>query len=185
MKLLIERLTAAPSEHHFETPSGWWEHRVGTRASRGLETGSLSFDLHARTLGGNLHLEGNASGELETQCGRCLARYRQVFADTFRLVLEPAGERTPSDPQTAETLARDGMSLGDDFETGWFASPEIQLDSFLEEVVSLAIPIQLLCREDCAGLCPRCGCDRNRTNCDCEELKPESPFAVLAALRGG
>jgi len=82
-------------------------------------------------------------------------------------------------------LARDGMSLGDDFDAGWFRGPELRLETFLAEVVSLAPPIQPLCSEDCAGLCPQCGCDLNDKTCDCQDLKPESPFAVLAALRGG
>ena len=80
---------------------------------------------------------------------------------------------------------RDGVSLGEGFEAGWFREPEIRLETFLAEVVSLAVPIQPLCREDCVGLCPRCGCDLNQTSCDCEELKPESPFAVLARLSAG
>ncbi|MBE6850057.1 MAG: DUF177 domain-containing protein [Ruminococcus sp.] len=31
----------------------------------------------------------------------------------------------------------------------------------------LELPSKLLCREDCKGLCPVCGCDRNETDCDC------------------
>ena len=31
----------------------------------------------------------------------------------------------------------------------------------------LELPTKMLCREDCKGLCPVCGCDRNETECDC------------------
>ena len=53
------------------------------------------------------------------------------------------------------------------------------------ELVALALPVQPLCREDCAGLCPRCGADRNRESCRCREIESESPFAVLSKLRKG
>jgi uncharacterized protein len=77
------------------------------------------------------------------------------------------------------------MSLGDDLEVGWYRGSEIVLDVFFTELISLALPIQPLCREECRGLCARCGADLGRVDCGCEELKPPSPFAVLAALRGG
>ena len=185
MKLIVEKLSAAPSEHSFEVPAGWWEQRIGSRSGEDLRTDPMTFDIEARLQGEDVDLSGSLRGGLEAQCGRCLERYRQAIADTFRLVLEPKGDRTPADPETARALARDGVALGDGFETGYFTGPEIRLETFLAEVVSLAIPIQPLCREDCAGLCARCGCDLNQTSCDCEELKPESPFAALAALRGG
>ena len=185
MKLLVERLTSTPSEHQFEAPSGWWERGVGSRSLDALRIEAMTFDIAVSLQGGDVHLSGGFRGDVEAQCGRCLGRYCQPITDTFRLVLEPAGDRIPADPEAAEALARDGVSLGDGFEAGWFRGQEIRLETFLAELVSLAIPIQPLCREDCAGLCPRCGFDRNQTSCDCEESKPESPFAVLAGLSAG
>ncbi|MBR3629328.1 MAG: DUF177 domain-containing protein [Oscillospiraceae bacterium] len=31
----------------------------------------------------------------------------------------------------------------------------------------LELPTKMLCKEDCKGLCPVCGCDRNETECGC------------------
>jgi uncharacterized protein len=183
MKLLTEALTAEPSAHRFEVSASWWEGRVGEREGRGPLSGPLVFEVDASAQGADIHLSGRLEGAADVQCSRCLKRYRQPLADTFRVVLGPAGDRILTDPEGVEALARDGMSLGDDFETGCFRGPEIRLETLLAEMVSLAIPIQPLCREDCAGLCPRCGIDRNEADCDCEDLKPSSPFAVLAALR--
>ncbi len=100
-------------------------------------------------------------------------------------MLEPAGEREPADPEGADALARQGLCLGDSLELGWYRGSEIVLDGFLSELISLALPLQPLCAEGCRGLCARCGADRNRVDCGCEELKPPSPFAVLASLRDG
>ena len=81
------------------------------------------------------------------------------------------------------------MCLADEIEAGWYRGSEIELDAYFAELVALAMPVQPLCREDCSGLCTRCGADRNAGECSCseneDELRPESPFAVLAALRNG
>jgi uncharacterized protein len=75
------------------------------------------------------------------------------------------------------------MCLGDELEMGWYQGPEIDLSGFARELVALAPPVQPLCREQCQGLCPRCGVDLNIERCACERERPASPFAALAALR--
>ena len=73
--------------------------------------------------------------------------------------------------------------IGDELEMGWFQGHEIDLSAFLLEIMTLALPLQPLCKEDCHGLCPGCGADRNAGPCDCDEQRPKTPFAVLAALK--
>ena len=92
-------------------------------------------------------------------------------------------DRSPADPEAAETLARDGMCLSEEFETGWYRGREIQLSGLARGVVALSLPINPLCSEDCPGLCPICGADRKVKNCGCEVSRPHSPFAVLAKLK--
>jgi uncharacterized protein len=184
MKLNVDRLTDSPVPFEFEEAEGWWR---GHAAAGPVLPQSLAepvrVALRANKLGEDVLLEGTLTSAFELECSRCLARYRQPLRESFRLVLEPAGSRVPADPEAAAALARDGLYLGDEFETGWYRDGEIHLDSVCLELVALALPVQPLCREDCAGLCPRCGGDRNTSPCGCGEVRPESPFAVLAALR--
>jgi uncharacterized protein len=136
-------------------------------------------------MGEDLYLDGSVEGALELECGRCLARYRQRFSEEFRFVLEPARNRVPADPEGAAALSRDGLCLGDELETGWFRGSEIHLGSIFVEFISLTLPVKPLCREDCPGLCARCGANLAVARCGCEEIKPDSPFAVLADMRDG
>ena len=85
MKLLTEALTTDPSAHRFETVAGWWEAGVGDRSSRGSTTGPLRFEVDASLQAGDVHLSGRVSGGVDAQCSRCLKRYRQRLADTFRV----------------------------------------------------------------------------------------------------
>ena len=51
-------------------------------------------------------------------------------------MLEPAGARVPGDPEAAQALARDGLCLGDELETGWYRGSEVQLDSVCLELIT-------------------------------------------------
>jgi len=186
VKLSIHQLSETPTTQAFAVTPG------GCRAAAGVTADlaeaiveALEFRVEAHRMGVDVLLEGEVSGQLELSCARCLERYRAPIQERFRLVLEPAGHRVPADPEGAAALARDGLFLSDELETGWFRGDEIELSAFIHEVIALLIPVQPLCREDCLGLCPRCGIDRNAESCDCVETNPASPFAVLEVLRGG
>jgi len=184
MQIDFDALDETPAPFAFEAGTSWW--RTHVPAQQGFPDPPeqpLRLSVRAYKTGEDVILEGMLEGSLELECGRCLARYRQPLRESFRLVLEPAGSRVPADPEAAAALARDGLCLGDEFETGWYREGEIHLDSVCLELIALALPVQPLCREACAGLCPRCGVDRNVSPCDCGEVRPESPFAALAALR--
>jgi len=185
VKVLVDRLLASPTALRFAVTPGWLSERFGAEPERRPEglVEDLAFDVRAHRMGPNVYLEGALSGSLDLACSRCLTRYRGPIRERFRLVLEPAGERVPADPEGAAGLAHEGLYLADELESGWFRGPEIQLDRFVGELLALAVPFQPLCREDCRGLCPRCGVDRNLESCSCAEARPESPFAVLASLR--
>lgn len=188
MKINLDRLSAEPQAEHFEADAGWWrEHGLGAAPESGPEgaalRGPLCFDLEVHLMGEDIYLAGTATGSCELGCSRCLARYRHALQEPFRIVLEPAGDRVPGDPEGAESLAREGLYLGDELESGWYRGHEIDLTRLFREVIALALPVQPLCREDCRGLCPRCGIDRNSESCDCAGETRSSPFAVLEALR--
>jgi uncharacterized protein len=184
VRILLDRLTETPTSLRFTASPQWFAGAIGetARGDEGL-AGDLVVELEARKMGEDVLLEGVVTGELELACGRCLSRYRAPLREPFRLVLEPAGERVPADPEGAAALAADGLALADELEVGWYRGSEIELGRFVVELVALALPVQPLCREGCRGLCPRCGADRNTERCECPEERPPSPFAGLAALR--
>lgn len=185
MKLKPDKLTPTPESFDFEGSEEWWNrHRVSTSEGAYQVIEPFRFALEAYTMGEDIHLSGTMAGVLDVECSRCLARYRHALREAFRLILEPSRGRTPPDPEGSRSLVEAGLWLGDELESGWYQGNVIQLDGFFVELVSLALPVQPLCREDCAGLCPTCGENRNQVDCGCEERRPDSPFAALAALRG-
>ena len=60
---------------------------------------------------------------------------------------------------------------------------QIDLDPLVKDALLLEIPIRFLCSEDCKGLCPVCGVNRNLVSCTCHEgVEKENPFSALKAM---
>jgi len=186
VKVLTERLTESPTQLRFSVTPVWWQERCGadSELAKGLR-GVLEARILIHRMGQDLYLEGDIAGAFELTCGRCLTRYREPVDERFRLVLEPAGSRVPADSEGAAVFVRDGVFLSGELESGWFRGSEIDLGSFFQQVIALAFPVQPVCGEDCRGLCPRCGVNRNAESCNCSAVRPDSPFAALRALRDG
>ena len=53
----------------------------------------------------------------------------------------------------------------------------------VREYIILAVPITVYCNEDCRGLCPLCGADRNQGECSCQPVGKLSPFSALRDVK--
>ena len=181
----VDRL-AEDSEHHdFEASADWWSqresdaHRESCRVEKSFR---MSCDIvRVRE---DILLEGELSGEISLECSRCAKRYSHALRDSFRLMLSPAKDRESVDPEGQLGLAEKGLCLGEDLETGWFRGPVIRLDDLFGELIALAMPLQPLCSSECPGICSHCGVDLTQSQCECKDEQIESPFAVLAKLKG-
>jgi uncharacterized protein len=58
----------------------------------------------------------------------------------------------------------------------------VDLSELVRQSLVVAVPSTVLCREDCRGLCPSCGCDLNEQSCDCEREKTDPRWAALREL---
>lgn len=67
-----------------------------------------------------------------------------------------------------------------------FKENKVELDRAINENILLNIPSLILCKEDCKGICPKCGCDLNSKECDCKNtIEDKNPFAILKTIVGG
>lgn len=119
-------------------------------------------------------LQARLRYEQELECPRCLATVtRPVDVEIEYLVVPRAGE-----PMTGE-VELDQEDLGVIYVTEQL----LDTDPLLVEQLQLNIPMRQLCRQDCAGLCPQCGGDRNAGECRCAADNTDPRWSALAALR--
>jgi uncharacterized protein len=130
----------------------------------------FAFDGTVTRSGADYRVRGSLVGTLESLCDRCLSG----FAREIRTELEVAvvaGDVPPAAPGEASDQAL-RLPAGETL---------LDLAESFREVVLLEIPIKNVCDEDCRGLCPRCGVNRNEQACDCE---PSGGDPRWDALRG-
>jgi uncharacterized protein len=104
-------------------------------------------------------------------CSRCLEAFAaHVDAPVdVRLVPKPAGA--------------DSVELGaDDLDVDFYENDELDVTRVVENEATLALPMKPLCREDCRGLCPVCGANRNVAPCTCDSRPPDPRLAALRDL---
>jgi len=137
-------------------------------------TGPAQIQGKVERRGNEVEVRGELRAGVEVGCGRCLKPVQipvsAVFDERF----------TPAVSWRAEELHE---LTEEDLNLSVFDGEAIDLDDLVREEILLAIPGHVLCREDCQGLCPGCGIDRNVSSCQCEALERESRWKGLRELR--
>jgi uncharacterized protein len=62
-------------------------------------------------------------------------------------------------------------------------NPEVDVTADIHDALILALPMKILCREECRGLCPKCGADLNYEDCQCSKEIIDPRWSSLEALR--
>jgi uncharacterized protein len=152
--------------------------------------------LHARfeKVSGKILLIASGQVSVKGECKRCLsaAQVEVPLAFTLSLVRRAA---EPAEEGGADEGRRGGKSRKESevpsasfdvesVEEEPFDGRSVDLGGILREQILLALPMDLLCREDCKGLCPVCGKDLNQEACGCETSGADPRWAALRGLRG-
>lgn len=117
----------------------------------------------SRTTGSGYALRLAFQATLKGPCMRCLADAEPVFEVVAREVSQP-GE-------------------GEELESPYVQDEVVDLKGWARDALALTIPAQLLCRPECAGLCPVCGADLNEAGEDhAHESAPDPRWAKLSEL---
>ena len=124
--------------------------------------------------GQEVRLQGTITARAEVDCDRCLKSVSMPIETEFDVNYVPA--TTYYGDERAE-LKEDDLSLS------VFDGEVIDLDELVREQVLLAMPPRILCGEECKGLCPVCGADRNGEECACEAKEIDPRWAALGSLK--
>ena len=137
----------------------------------GNEDGVMNTDIQASHLGDRVLIRGRWEVELQDVCSRCLEqtayRLEEQFTEEFTRLDEPV---------SGDSHESEGFWEREDFV---YSGEVLDLREYLRQSFLMSQPFKVLCREDCRGLCPVCGVNRNDEECRCQEEKIDPRLRVL------
>jgi uncharacterized protein len=116
----------------------------------------------SRTTGNGWALRLRFSATLAGPCMRCLENASPTFEVDAYEVHQPGGGEELTSP---------------------YMEDELDLEAWARDALALALPAQLTCRPECAGLCPRCGANLNEDPEHEHEPEPDPRWSKLSELK--
>jgi len=131
-----------------------------------LTADPIDAHVRAESVVEGILVTGRVQGLARYACARCLEEMvGEIELEVCEMYVAPGREAPPEE----DSYKIDGV--------------EMDLEPMLRDAVALALPLNPLCREDCAGLCARCGKDLNEGPCGCKEEEIDPRWAALSELR--
>ncbi len=164
MKIQIAGLSEGIHEYHFEP----------TREDLGLEdrfAEAISVDTTLDKAGTQMVLRARITTSTRVECDRCVAPFSIDLSPSYTMYyVWNESEKGRFDPSEVQVIPA-GL-------------PVIDITEDVRQVVQLAVPLKLVCRDDCKGLCPRCGKNLNDGPCSCKDTEMDPRWDRLREMRG-
>ena len=162
MKIQVGGLSEGAHDYTFEADG------KGLELGEGI-TGPVRVAVQLEKTGTQVFLDVQAETRGTFACDRCLTTFQTGIAPRYRMTYlfdaEDAGQFDPAEVQVvAPTLT------------------VIDITEDVRQTLLLAVPLKLLCTDECLGLCPTCGVNRNITTCDCREDSSDTRWDALRNL---
>lgn len=133
-----------------------------------------------------LKVEGSdvvvTSGEVHTRvqrpCDRCLEPTILKVDSRIQGVLQPHSAASAGVAPGAEIEVKP-----EDLDVSWYGPEGIDVCDIVREQLMLSLPLSILCRPDCKGICQACGAELNIEPCRCDKAKVDPRFAILRQLK--
>lgn len=106
-----------------------------------------------------LYLDVNFSFTYSAPCARCLERTEEQDQQTSGIQLIR---------QLPEGMTEEAELSDDDMGVCYVETDEIDLDAIIRQEVDFYLPVRMLCSDNCHGLCPVCGKNLNKGECECK-----------------
>jgi uncharacterized protein len=118
---------------------------------------------------GEIRAKGHLTVRMQADCDRCLEPAAFPIDSDFELYYRPVEEGYGEER---------GLNAGE-AEMGFYEGDGLELTDVLREYVLLALPMQRVCSENCKGICPVCGQNRNQVECSCQAAAIDDRWEAL------
>jgi len=115
-----------------------------------------------------IKIDGQVESSARCECDRCLTSFNLPIGGTFSVIASFSNLGIINKDENIIPLSP--------------TANEIDLSEYVHDILLLDMPMKILCREDCRGLCPVCGINRNETDCQCQIDEPDPRWESLNKL---
>lgn len=168
----VRELAIKPGRFDVELEPGQIDFLDSKIRQKGLLKASGKAELVSDALS-EIRVKGHITVDMEAECDRCLEAAACPIDSDFELYYRPVEEGYGE-----ETALDEGES-----EMGFYEGDGVELNDTLREYALLALPMQKLCSEDCKGVCPHCGQNRNQRECGCAVKAVDDRWAALKQVK--
>lgn len=135
----------------------------------------LRWSLYLMPSGTDVFMDVRGSGIWECFCSRCLEPFEQPIDLSSQFLGSSDGD----------LVAKGSRHLGSqDLDVVYIPETELDEMAIIREQFLLQLPMHPLCKEECLGLCSRCGKNWNKGRCNCSPEMEKEPSALAKALSG-
>lgn len=148
-----------------------------TRQGECLFHTPVDVRLRVIPIAGMFRVEGQLRTAVGLTCSCCLDAFSHSLVSHFHVTY------TREIPGEADATSEAHELKAEDMGLVPFEGDEIDFRDMLQEQIILSIPMQPRCRDDCRGLCARCGANLNQAACNCRSETIDPRLAVLKNLK--
>ena len=136
--------------------------------------GKISISLTVEKKPEVIQVTGSFDAKVQLVCGRCL----ELFFYPLAVNINQDYRSSAHQPSVGATTLK-----SEDTNIAFFSGYFIEVNDIICEQILLSIPMKALCQENCQGLCPQCGKNKNHSNCTCEIIIVDPRLTPLLKLK--
>jgi uncharacterized protein len=145
------------------------------RLGNDLTFEQMSCQAEISRKGETFYLVGKYIVDIQATCDVCLQPVSIHLDNDFDLNLFAAEDRIEPESDSEISVREPNID--------YYEGQDLHLSQYFEDQLLLDMPISIRCQEECQGICPTCGINKNTENCQCADESVSSPFAVLKDLK--
>ncbi len=130
--------------------------------------------IHLLRTDGGIWVSGALESEAIVSCSRCLTDHAQPIHILIEEEFFTQWDRGPAAGTAGESSANEQCRIDEDH--------ILDLTDAIRQFYSLEVPMQPVCRGDCAGICLTCGVNLNETPCGCDAAPRDPRWGALLEL---
>ena len=160
-------------ELQFDKNGEWFHSLLSASEKNVLSLQRVGVVCSVRNLKETVFVEGRLETAIAMNCCRCLEPNEFTVKSNFKYTFMPVQKQ----------LKEEQELNSDELELVFYEDDVLDLDTLVFEQIMLHIPMKVLCKDTCKGLCPICGKDLNMASCNCPSGIVDERLAVLQKFK--